>query len=111
MEIYIATSPWNTFQQSLQAQLATHGFTVRVGGQPLEEADRKRLRDTLDRTDVGVLLLPCGPEPCLEIGYMAGRGKPVFILDANVYSPEIAHEAWRGVRSGNELVDALEKLR
>jgi hypothetical protein len=111
MGIYIATSPWNAYRQSLEAQLLRHGFTVRVGGQPLCETDQTCLKETLDGMEVGVLLLPCGPEACLEIGYVAGRGKPVFILEVAACSPEIAYAAWGGVHSGQELEDALEKLR
>jgi nucleoside 2-deoxyribosyltransferase len=108
MKIYLATSPWNAFRQGLQSQLTEYGFEVYLGGQPLSESEQKFLKEALDGVDAGVLLLPCGPEPCLEIGYIAGRGKPVFILDVAVYSPEIAHAAWPGVHSGPELVAALE---
>lgn len=37
-------------------------------------------RSHLDRCDGAVLLLPAGKSGHLELGYMAGQGKPTFIL-------------------------------
>ena len=34
----------------------------------------------LDRVDAAVLVLPAGRSAHLELGYMAGRGKPTFVL-------------------------------
>jgi nucleoside 2-deoxyribosyltransferase len=37
-------------------------------------------REHIDSSDAGVLVLPAGRSCHLEIGYMAGCGKPTFIL-------------------------------
>ena len=34
----------------------------------------------LDRCDSGILVLPCGRSGHLELGYLAGQGKPTYIL-------------------------------
>lgn len=34
----------------------------------------------LDRCNVGILLMPAGKSGHLELGYMAGQGKPTFVL-------------------------------
>ena len=34
----------------------------------------------LDRSDIGVLVMPAGKSGHLELGYMAGKGKTTFIL-------------------------------
>ena len=34
----------------------------------------------LDRSDIGVLLMPAGKSGHLELGYMKGMGKPVYVL-------------------------------
>jgi nucleoside 2-deoxyribosyltransferase len=36
-------------------------------------------RGHLDRCDAALLVLPAGKSGHLELGYMAGRGKPVYI--------------------------------
>ena len=37
-------------------------------------------KEHLDRCDAAILVLPAGKSGHLELGYMAGKGKPVFIL-------------------------------
>lgn len=34
----------------------------------------------IDRSDIGILVMPCGKSGHLEAGYMRGCGKPVFAL-------------------------------
>lgn len=38
-------------------------------------------QSNLDRSDAAVLVLPAGKSGHLELGYMAGRGNPTFILN------------------------------
>lgn len=37
-------------------------------------------KENLDRCDAGVLVLPAGKSGHIEFGYMAGRGKPAYVL-------------------------------
>ncbi len=37
-------------------------------------------RRYLDRADVGVLVLPAGKSAFAELGYLIGRGKPVYVI-------------------------------
>ncbi len=37
-------------------------------------------KSNLDRADIAVLVLPAGKSGHLELGYMAGKGKPTYIL-------------------------------
>lgn len=43
----------------------------------------------LDHADCGVLLLPCGRSAHLEVGYLAGRGVPVFTVVQEPVEPEL----------------------
>lgn len=56
----------HTFIEALDGHAARH----------VHEYDKSHL----DRCDIGVLVLPAGKSGHLELGYMAGQGKPVFIL-------------------------------
>jgi hypothetical protein len=53
-------------KEALQSHAAKHVF----------EFDKYHL----DRCDMAVLLLPAGKSGHLEVGYMAGKGKPTFAL-------------------------------
>ena len=55
-----------TFDEALQGWHARQVF----------EMDKRHL----DRCDAGVLILPAGKSGHLELGYVAGQGKPVYIL-------------------------------
>jgi nucleoside 2-deoxyribosyltransferase len=55
-----------TYKQALKSYAATHIF----------EFDKFHI----DRSDIGVLIMPSGRSGHLEAGYMVGQGKPVFIL-------------------------------
>lgn len=66
--------------------------------------------------DAGVLLLPCGRSAHLEAGWIAGQGKPVWVvLDAAEFpapggsNPELMYKIATGiVRDLGELLAALE---
>lgn len=64
----------HTFTEALQHRAALNTFRY-------DKAN-------LDRCDAAVLVLPAGKSAHLELGYMAGRSKPTFIL-----MPE-ADERW-----------------
>lgn len=55
-----------TYSEALKGYAASHVF----------QYDRSHL----DRCGAGVLVLPAGRSGHLELGYMAGKGKPTFIL-------------------------------
>lgn len=56
----------HSFKEALTGWAATHIF----------QNDKLHL----NQADTGVLLLPAGVSGHLELGYLAGQGKPVFIL-------------------------------
>lgn len=55
-----------TYKEALSGYAARHVFSF----------DKHHL----DRCDAALLVLPAGKSGHLELGYMAGRGKPTFIL-------------------------------
>jgi hypothetical protein len=65
----------NTYEQALAGYAAKHVY----------EFDLHHLK----RADVGLLVMPAGKSGHLELGYLAGQGKPTF-----VYFPEGEPERW-----------------
>jgi nucleoside 2-deoxyribosyltransferase len=63
------------YREGLQAPLAQRGFNSDFDG--------------MKWADVGVLLLPCGRSAHLELGWMAGAGKPTVICTHNGEEPEL----------------------
>jgi len=66
----------------------------------------------LDRCDIGVLLLPAGRSGHLELGYMIGQGKPVYILlDGNYLGEnarfDVMYKFANVVSSESELLEDL----
>lgn len=59
-----------TYAEALQGYAAGHVFAFD--------------KEHLDRADAGVLVLPAGKSGHLELGYLAGRGTPTFVLFAEV---------------------------
>jgi hypothetical protein len=58
--------------------------------------------------EVGVLLLPCGRSAHLEAGYLAGAGKPLYVLLAEHQEPELMYGLATGLYLGvDELLAAL----
>jgi nucleoside 2-deoxyribosyltransferase len=55
-----------TYTEALRGYAARHVFSF----------DKHHL----DRCDMGLLVMPAGKSGHLEIGYMAGKGKPTFVL-------------------------------
>jgi nucleoside 2-deoxyribosyltransferase len=60
------TARGHTYREALDGYAARHVF----------EFDKWHL----DRCGIGVLLMPAGKSGHLELGYLAGQGKPVFVL-------------------------------
>lgn len=60
------TERGNTFLAALHGYSAKHVYTFDKGH--------------LDRCDAAMLVLPAGKSGHLELGYMAGQGKPTFVL-------------------------------
>ena len=55
-----------TYDQALKGYAAQHVFNF----------DKRHL----DRADMAILVMPAGRSGHLELGYMAGKGKPTFVL-------------------------------
>jgi nucleoside 2-deoxyribosyltransferase len=64
----------------------------------------------LDRCDMAVLLLPAGKSGHLEIGYMAGKGKPAFALfDAEPERWDVMYQFLAGVAV--DLAALIDQLK
>lgn len=66
----------------------------------------------LDRSDAAVLVLPAGRSGHLELGYMAGRGKPTYVLfDQEPERWDVMYGFCTGVHFTIErLLEDLKKL-
>lgn len=70
----IADDEWQAYENA-----RGHSYKEALGGYAARhvfEFDKHHL----DRADIGVLVLPAGKSGHLELGYMAGQGKPTFVL-------------------------------
>lgn len=56
---------------------------------PLAVAGFASDKAALDWADCGVLVMPCGRSAHLEIGYIAGQGKPCAVLACEPMEPEL----------------------
>ena len=56
---------------------------------PIAEAGFKSDKHALDWADCGLLVLPCGRSAHLELGYLAGQGKPCAVLATDPTEPEL----------------------
>lgn len=56
---------------------------------PIAQAGFELDRDALNRADTGVLVMPCGRPAHLELGYLAGQGKPCAVLACDPMEPEL----------------------
>jgi nucleoside 2-deoxyribosyltransferase len=64
----------------------------------------------MDWADCCVLVLPCGRSAHIEAGYMAGRGKPVWVLAVEPCEPELMYKLCKPgglVTSVVELLGAM----
>jgi nucleoside 2-deoxyribosyltransferase len=77
---------------------------------PVAEAGFRRDADAMDWADCCVLVLPCGRSAHIEAGYMAGRGKPVWVLAVEPCEPELMYKLCKPgglVTSVVELLGAM----
>lgn len=67
-------------------------------------------RHHLDTSDAAVLVLPAGKSGHLELGYMAGRGKPTYILlDAEDVRWDVMYQfATKVVDNEKDLLNGLK---
>lgn len=85
-----------SYKEALQSYEAKHVF----------EFDKRHL----DRCDMAVLLLPAGKSGHLEIGYMAGTGKPTFALfEAEPERYDVMYQFLTGISFS--LPELLEEIR
>lgn len=83
-----------TFQEALRGYAARHVF-----GFDLYH---------LDRCDAGVLVMPAGKSGHIEMGYLVGQGKPVYVLLDHPKRWDVMYAFARGVfTSLEELGEAL----
>ncbi len=86
----------HTYAQALQGWAARHVF----------EFDKFHL----DRCDGALLLLPAGKSCHLEAGYVAGRGKPLFVLMDDPERFDVMYQFATGVAfSEEELIGMLSE--
>jgi hypothetical protein len=87
-----------TFVQALEGYAARHVF----------DYDRHHL----DRADGGVLVLPAGKSGHLELGYLAGQGKPTYVLlDGEPDRWDVMYGFMNGVFATlDELVEELQEV-
>jgi nucleoside 2-deoxyribosyltransferase len=88
-----------TYKEALYGHAATHVF----------EFDLHHLQDS----DVAVLVLPAGKSGHLELGYMAGMGRPTFILfdEEPEWRWDVMYRfATRVVFTPDELMAELKKV-
>lgn len=61
--------------------------------------------------DCCVLVLPCGRSAHSEAGYMAGMGKPVYVLSQSRHEPELMYKLFSGVyEKMSEVLTELYRL-
>lgn len=72
---------------------------------PVAEAGFKFDHDALDWADCGVLVMPCGRSAHLELGYLAGQGKPCAVLAPEPMEPELMVKLCSG-----GVLDSFEEM-
>lgn len=100
---------WKTYEIS-----RGHSYSEALRGlaaQHVFEFDKHHL----DTADAAVLLLPAGRSGHLELGYMAGRGRPTFILLDQSYMEEgrfdvMYNFATEVFEKKEDLINVLRKL-
>lgn len=69
-------------------------------------------KENIDKSDVVVLVQPCGKSAHIELGYAIGRGKPAFVLlDKEPERFDIMYRFCTNVcYNVNELIDELKLI-
>ena len=64
---------------------------------------------SMDWADTCVLVLPCGRSAHTEAGWMAGKGKRVFVFMPEMQEPELMYKLFDGVVNDiNDLITIIE---
>jgi hypothetical protein len=63
--------------------------------------------EALDWADTCILVLPCGRSAHTEAGWLAGRGKRVFVYIPEMQEPELMYKLFDGVTGSLEELLAL----
>lgn len=75
---------------------------------PLARQQFQNDLQALEACDVCVLLLPCGRSAHTEAGWMAGKGKRVYVLIPEKQEPDLMYRLFTGVcTSIDELIKSL----
>lgn len=76
---------------------------------PLAQKQFKADLMSLDWADTCVLVLPCGRSAHTEAGWMAGKGKRVFVYMPEMQEPELMYKLFDGVFNDiNDLIMIIE---
>lgn len=82
-----------TYKEALKGWTSQHVFSF----------DKKHL----DRSNIGVLVLPAGKSGHLELGYVIGQGKPGYIL-----SPPVEYDRWDQMYNfATDICFSVEELK
>lgn len=70
-------------------------------------------RTNIDKSDIGVMIMPAGKSGHTELGYMAGKGKRTFVLlEADVDRWDIMYKFFTGVAYNyEELLNEIRSSR
>jgi hypothetical protein len=71
---------------------------------PIAQAGFDSDFNAMDEAEVCVLVLPCGRSAHTEAGYMAGQGKPVYVLTNDEQEPELMYKIYHAVTDRLEFV-------
>jgi nucleoside 2-deoxyribosyltransferase len=89
----------HSYKEALQGHAAKHVFNFD--------------KNHIDRCDIGVMVMPCGKSGHLELGYMRGQGKPVFILfDEEPERFDVMYQFATDVFfNADDLIEALQEFK
>jgi hypothetical protein len=74
---------------------------------PVARHEYLRDRDAMEWADCCVLVLPCGRSAHVEAGWMAAKGKPVWVLGVEPFEPELMYKLFN---PGGVCVSLMELL-
>lgn len=99
---------WSAIDPDWQ-QWTTEEYRDLLGGHRVAKAGFKSDFDAMQAADTCVLVLPSGRSAHLEAGWMAGKGRTVFVLQLTKEEPELMYLMTDGIAASLvELLDLLE---